>query len=195
MSPARAASSSASADQRVDEADALVVRQVAVVLQDLRIGADGGDQRQDLVAHLEQEGVLAEALAEQVGAQARFAIDAIEAEDGARRPRIVGDQFGRVGGGEIDADAAGVGGDLAQLGDESRLLGAGQRPAVESDGVGDAVQQGAADRPLVVFDEVQVARRYADLAGEPLLRLAKLLASLANSVADRSPGHGRLPPL
>ena len=109
--------------------------------------------------------------------------------------RRVGHQLGRVGGVEVDADDAGVGGDLAQFGDEARLLGAGQRPAVEADGVGDAVQQRAADRPLVVLDEVEIARRYADLAGQPLLRLAKLLASLANSVSDRSPGHGQRLPL
>ena len=95
---------------------------------------------------------------------------------------------------EVDAEGAGVGSDLAKLGDESRLLGAGQRAAVETDGVGDAVEQGAADRPLVVLDEVEIARRDADLAGKPLLRFAKLLASLANSVTDRGPGHGA-PPL
>ena len=47
----------------------------------------------------------------------------------------------------------------------------------------------AADRPLVVFDEVQIARGDADLGGERLLRFGKLLPTLSNPLADGRARH------
>jgi hypothetical protein len=55
-----------------------------------------------------------------------------------------------------------IGGDLAELGNETRFLGAGDGAAVQADDVGDAIVERAADRALVVLDEVEVARRDAD---------------------------------
>ena len=96
MSPARVGEPLALLDQRADEAMALRLGEIAIVLQDLRIGADGGDQRQDVIARLGQERILAEPFADQVGAGAGLAIGAVERQDGVRRHRAGRDDVARI---------------------------------------------------------------------------------------------------
>ncbi len=183
------------ADDGVDEAAAFVIAEVAVVLQDAGVGADGGDERQDLLAGLGEKRILAQALAKKIGALARLAISAIKGKYGARGGRAGRDDLARILRHQAAAGERGVVGDLAKLGDEARFLGAGECPAVEIDGGGDAVQKRATNGAFVVFDEVEIARRDADGDREAALRNAKLLSAFANPLSNRRESQGDILPV
>src|SRR5262249_28095913 len=105
-----------------------------------------------------------------------------------------GDDVARLVVAELGAGERRVTGDLGELGNQARLFGAGEHAAVEVDRRRDPVQERPADRSLVVFDQVEIARRNPDASCQPRLRQRKLLPTFANSLSDGCPRHGLDPP-
>ena len=109
---------------------------------------------------------------------------------GWRGPRWArGDDLARVLRRQFASDQDGVERRFGDLGDQSGFFRAGERAAVEANFCGNTISERTTDRPLVVLDQVQVARRDAYGAREVQLRAAKLLAALADSLPDRGPCH------
>src|SRR5262249_25371434 len=87
-----------------------------------------------------------------------------------------------------------IGENLAQVGDEPRLLVLDEAREIDLENVADAQQHGQSQRALIVLELVQVAGRDLEQLGQGGLGDRLLLAQPPELVAEEELlGHGRLP--
>ncbi len=75
--------------------------------------------------------------------------------------------------------------DLVELGEGAAVVAAGEVLQVDIEGFRQAQQHLRGDRPLVALDQIDIARRHAELGGDLGLRQPKLLAQPAESRAEK----------
>jgi hypothetical protein len=78
---------------------------------------------------------------------------------------------------------------LGQVGDEPGVLPGGERLEIEVVVLGEAEQQLRGERPSIVLDQVQVARRDAEPLGHPRLRQVQPGAQGADLLAEAHRGE------
>ena len=112
-----------------------------------------------------QVGVVGEPFGQPQNVLARVPVGPIEAEQGRRHFGDVSDQLAQRLPADLVAAQHGIGEQLAQLGQEARLLGPGEGLHIDVVGLGQLEQQRTRERPPVVLDQVQIAGRYAEAGG------------------------------
>jgi hypothetical protein len=177
-------------DQDGDELLALARRQIDVVVQDLGEGANRGQQGQQLVARGREIGILGEARAEAADVLAGVPIGAVEGQERLAGRRRAADQLVQLGGPEFGVLEQRIAQQLGQIGQKPGLVVAREGLKVDIEAFGELEQERPVEAALVMLDQVQVARRYAQLRGHRDLGQALLIAQPAHPVAQHGlPWH------
>ena len=110
----------------------------------------------------------------------------VDHRPGQRRMRA--DHVGDLGKVDVDVEVA-IHGHLAQLGDQAGVVLGGEERRVDTEHLGDPQQHGDGQRPDVVFDLIEVARRDLQHLRQRSLTESTFAAKLAHPRADERFRH------
>ena len=107
--------------------------------------------------------------------------------------RVGADHLGHLGRSDIDVKVA-VEGDLTEFGHQPGVVLGGEERGIDPEHLGDAQQHRDGQRPHIVLDLIEVARRDLQHLGQCSLAETTLAAELAHPRSDECLGHpDRLP--
>ena len=168
--------------------------QVGVVVEDLGEGAQGGEQGQELMARLGDEGIGGEALAQAPDVLAGIAIGPPGPDQGPPGIGRRGDQLAQAALAQVQVAEQGIARGLLEVGQQAALLAAGEGLEVDVEALGQLEQQRAVELALIVLDQVQVAGRDAQLARHGDLGQALAAAQAAQLVPQHGVARHGVPP-
>jgi hypothetical protein len=118
------------------------------------------------------------------------AVAAVQVDDGAGEVGVGADHLGDLRRVDVHVEVA-VHGDLAQLGDQPRVVLGGEEGRVHPEHLGDPQQHGHRQGAHVVLDLVEVARGDVEHLGQGGLAEPAFAAELAHAGAHEGLGHDR----
>ncbi len=165
--------------------------EIGVVVQDLGKRPDGCQQGQQLMARRRQNGLSGETLPQGMDGVSGVAIGVVQRDQGAADLGVGADQILDLPGIRALILEQGVAEHLLEIRHQTDLVFVGKGLQIDIEEPRQLEHQGQCQRPLVVLDEVEIARRNAQPLGHRDLAESGVAPEFSDLVAEQGfPSHG-----